>query len=245
MKRLILAGAVAGLSAWAAAAAQAADLSDPEFRAEVAEQFPGVSADDITPSAAQGIWEISQGGVVGYISADGRYLLDGDMIDLERDVNLSAEERRSWRLRRIDEVSEDDMLIFSPSDPKYTLTVFTDVECSYCRRLHQEIDKLLDAGIRVRYLFYPLAGPRSDAFTKARAVWCSDNRKAALLAAQQDRPIPGEAGCGSPVERHYRLAVESLGLRGTPTIIAESGRILPPGLPVPKLVDEILAAAGK
>lgn len=224
--------------------AGAGDLSDPEYRAEVAEQFPGVSAEDITPSAADGVWKIAHAGVVGYISADGRYLFDGDMIDLETDVNLSARERRSWRMARIERISEDDMLIFAPRTPEHTITVFTDVECTYCRRLHSQIDKILDAGIRVRYLFYPLEGPGSEAFRKARAVWCSEDRKAALLAAQNDEPIPGEAGCGSPVARHYRLAVEALNLRGTPTILTDSGRILPPGMPVPELIDEITGGSG-
>lgn len=242
MKRFVLIWLAAVLIAAPVSIAWSADLSDPEYRAEVAERFPGVSADDITPSAVEGLWEVSQKDVVGYISANGRYLLDGDLIDLERDVNLSARERRAWRLKRIGKVAESQMLVYAPSESEHTLTVFTDVECAYCRRLHQQIDKLLEAGIRVRYMFYPLAGPQSKAYQQAQAVWCSDDRKTAFLAALQDRPIPGEAGCGSPVEAHYRLAVESLGLRGTPTILTESGRILPPGIPVPELVDKVLAA---
>lgn len=240
MHRIAAIWLAAGLTALFAGSAASADLSDADFRAEVAERFPGVSAEDITRSKIDGVWKIAQDGVIGYVSADGRYLLDGDLIDLERDVNLSAQQRRSWRLEQIDKVAESQMLIYAPPDPEYTLTVFTDVDCAYCRRLHQQIDQLLDAGIRVRYLFYPLAGPKSPSYRQARAVWCSDDRKAALLAAMQDNPIAGEPGCGSPVEAHYRLAVETLGLRGTPSLITDSGRILRPGIPLPKLVDKVV-----
>lgn len=234
----LLAGALAAL---VTAAVYGGDLSDPEFRAEVAEKFPGVEKEDITPSSAAGIWQISQGGVIGYISADGRYLFDGDLIDLDTDVNLSERERRAWRLRKIERIGEDRMLVYAPRDPKFVLTVFTDVNCPYCRRLHAQIDELLAVGIRVRYLFYPLEGPDSEAFRKAQAVWCSHNRRKALTLAKQDKPVSGEPGCGSPVERHYRLAKEVLKLRGTPTLVTEDGRILRPGIPVSELIATVIA----
>lgn len=226
-----------------AAAAGAADLSDPGYRAEVAKQFPGVSAEDITPTAAPGIWQILQGGVVGYVTADGRYLMDGDLIDLKTDFNLAAEARRQWRVDHLATLDEDAMIVYEPDDPKASVTVFTDVECRYCRALHAQIDKLLAAGIRVRYLAYPLAGPNSTAFQRAERVWCADDRKAALTAAflryGNGEPALDASDCTNPVKEQFTLAALTLGLRGTPAIITEQGAILPPGLPVPALIAQI------
>lgn len=221
------------------ATAWGATLADPEFRAKVAERFPGVTAEDITRTPVEGLWQISQNGVIAYISANGRYLLDGDLIDLKHDVNLSAQQRQEWRLEQLATVPESHMLIYAPPDPEHTITIFTDVNCFYCQRLHEQIDKLLEAGIRVRYLFYPLTGPGSESYRQAQAVWCSKDRKAALSAAMKNQPIPGEPGCDAPIQAHYQLATDKLGLRGTPAIITEQGRLLPPGIPVSKLIYKV------
>lgn len=219
--------------------AHGGDLSDPDFRAEVASRFPGVAAADISPTPMPGMWQISQSGVVGYISADGRYLFDGDMIDLQEEVNLAEAERRDWRLEKIGTVAEQDMILYEPGQARHTLTVFTDVACRHCRRLHEGMDRLLDAGIRVRYLFYPLSGPDSNAFKRAQAVWCADDRKRALTGAFRGEPTGGDAGCDNPVAEQYRLAAKTMNLRGTPTLVTEDGRVLAAGLPIAAIIREV------
>ncbi len=218
---------------------RAGDLSDPEFRQTVADRFPGVAASDISETPLPGMWQISQSGVVGYISADGRYLFDGDMIDLEKEVNLAEVERRDWRLERIGAVAERNMILYEPAQTRHTITVFTDVACRHCRRLHQGMDRLLAAGIRVRYLFYPLSGPDSNAFRRAQAVWCADDRKQALTRAFRGEQPGADADCDNPVADQYRLAADTMNLRGTPTILTEDGRFLPPGLPVGAIIREV------
>lgn len=213
-----------------AAAAVAGDLSDPAFRDEVAARIPGVSGEDIVPSPVPGIYRVRRGESIGYLTADGRYLFDGDLIELASGENLSDAARREWRREILAGVPESSMLVYEPAgEARHTLTVFTDVACRHCRRLHADIDTLLAAGIRVRYLFYPLAGPASAAFEQARAVWCADRPRRALARAMRGESLPaGGADCDDPVMAHLRLAADRLGLDGTPGLIAGNGRLLPP-----------------
>lgn len=232
---ICLLGWLTGVPAWAG------DLSDPAFRAEVSKKFPGVKAENISATPVAGIYQISQGGVVGYITADGRYLLDGDLIDLDTDTNLSEQARGAWRLEKLAGVDESDMLIFSPQDPKHRITVFTDVDCAYCRLLHSQLDAFMDAGIEVRYLFFPLDGPGSKAYKKAKAVWCSEDRKAALTRAKQGKSIGKNSDCENPVDEQFKLAWDTLELRGTPSLITEDGRLLRLTQPVSTVIDQITA----
>ncbi|MES1943821.1 thiol:disulfide interchange protein DsbC [Salinisphaera sp. PC39] len=222
-----------------AAAGTAADLLDPAFRDEVAARIPGVSGEDIAPSPVPGIYRVRRGESIGYLTADGRYLFDGDLIELGSGENLSDTARREWRREILAGVPESSMLVYEPADgASHTLTVFTDVDCRYCRRLHADIDTLLAAGIRVRYLFYPLAGPESSSFEQARAVWCADEPRRALGRAMAGETLASAgAACDDPVMDHLRLAAETLGLDGTPGLIAGDGRLLPPRSSARELAD--------
>lgn len=138
-------------------------------------------------------------------------------------------------------VPESDMLIFEPEAPQHILTVFTDVDCPRCRRLHAAMDEFLAAGIRVRYLFYPLQGPRSASFDKAEAVWCADDSRQALTRAMRGETVKREVDCDTPVMSHLKLAALTLKLPGTPGLIAEDGRRLSPALTPDELIREITA----
>lgn len=219
--------------------AAAGDLSDPAFREEVAGRISGVQAGDIEPSPVAGIYRVQRGEAIGYVTADGRYLFDGDLIELASGENLSDVERRRWRRKVISDVPESSVLIFEPDTVRHTLTVFTDVDCPHCRRLHAAIDELLAAGIRVRYLFYPLAGPESVSFDKAEAVWCADDRHRALTRAMRGEKVNAETDCETPVMAHLRLGAQTLRLRGTPGLIAEDGRLLSASLTPDELIQEV------
>lgn len=223
----------------AAIAAPVQDLSDPAFRAQFVKKHPGIKAENIKPAPVRGLYQVSQDGVVGYVTADGRYLLDGDLIDLNSNDNLSAKARRQWRVHKLAAVAESDMLIYAPKNPEYTLTVFTDVDCRYCRVLHTHLNQFLDAGIRVRYLFFPLGGPGSTAYKKAEAVWCSTDRKAALTRAMAGKSVGTKTDCKKPISTQFKLAWETLNLRGTPTLITQDGRLLELTQPITKVIKQI------
>ncbi len=136
-----------------------------------------------------GMFEITRGSDISYSSSDGRYVIIGDLIDLDSDANLTENRRRGIRNRMLDAIPESEMLVFSPKNPKYTITVFTDIDCGYCRRLHSQIAEYNRLGIRVRYLFYPRSGPDTESWHKAEAVWCAANRNDALTRAKNGEDI--------------------------------------------------------
>jgi thiol:disulfide interchange protein DsbC len=139
----------------------------------------------------------------------------------------------------INAVPESQMLIFSPKNPLYTITVFTDVDCGYCRKLHSEMAELNRLGVRVRYMFYPRTGPNTESWRKAEAVWCAADRNDALTRAKAGGPLDLSKTCGpNPVAREYALG-QSIGVRGTPAIVTESGDYISGYLPPRDLVEQI------
>lgn len=221
----------------------AGDLSDPAFRAEVAERIRGVQAEDIQPSPVPGVYRVRRGDTIGYVTADGRYLFDGDLIELASGENLSDAARRRWRREAIAGIPGSSMLVFEPGTARHTLTVFTDVDCPHCRRLHAAMDRLLAAGIRVRYLFYPLDGPESRSFEKAEGVWCAQDRHRALTRGMRGEAPAAAGDCETPVMEHLRLAAQTLRLEGTPAIVLESGRLLSPRLSPEEVIREVTGTA--
>ena len=128
---------------------------------ELATKLSGVAASDIYDSVVPGMYEVAVGSNVAYVTVDGRYLLQGDLFDLSNSVNLTEDRRAQARISVLESVDSDSMIIFSPDsgDIKHTITMFTDIDCGYCRQFHRDIDKVNALGIEVRYLFYPRTGP--------------------------------------------------------------------------------------
>ena len=200
--------------------AQAED--DP--RADIAKQIPGTRVEDVRPTPVAGMYELIHGADIVYVTADGKYAISGDLIDLAKNDNITETRRRAVRAKSIGDVPESEMLVFGPPNPKYTVTVFTDVDCAYCRQLHSQIADYNRLGIRVRYLFYPRTGPNTESWTKAEEVWCSSNRNEALTQAKRGVPLEAKA-CPNPVARHYALA-QDFALQGTPAIVLGNGELI-------------------
>jgi thiol:disulfide interchange protein DsbC len=192
----------------------------------LAETYSDIRADQITPSPIPGLFELRMGPQVAYVSADGRYLVRGDIIEVKTDVNLSEAHRSAARVAAIDDIGDAKMIIFAPKQVKHTVNVFTDLDCGYCRKLHKDIDQYLAEGIRVRYLFFPRSGPNTESWTKAEKVWCSADRNSALTRAKRGEVITAKDCSPTPVKQHYSLGL-TFGLTGTPAIITDSGELIP------------------
>jgi thiol:disulfide interchange protein DsbC len=217
-------------------------LADPSAdQATIRKALAGLQIDAIEPAPIAGFYEVVVGSHVVYVSADGRYMLQGDLIDLKTRLSLTEPRRREAQRAAIEAVGEDKMIIFKPENVKHKVTVFTDIECGYCRKLHSEIDKYLDAGIEVRYLMYPRAGVGSSAYKKAVAVWCAADRNSALTDAKAGKSIEMKT-CDNPVDEHMELAT-TLGLRGTPFIVLENGEVQPGYVPAERLARLLDGAA--
>ena len=206
-----------------AAPSSAGSKADP--RATIVKKIDGLKLEDVRMTPVTGIYEITRGSEVSYTSIDGRYVIIGDMIDLDSDANLTENRRRTIRNRLIESVPESEMLVFSPKDPKYTITVFTDIDCGYCRRLHSQIAEYNRLGIRVRYLFYPRTGPDTESWHKAEAVWCAANRNEALTRAKNGEEIKSPKCPTGIVARDWELG-HKLSVEGTPAIFLPSGEML-------------------
>lgn len=127
------------------------------------------------------------------------------------------------------------MIVYAPKQVKHTVTIFTDIDCPYCRKLHKEMQSYLDAGIEVRYLAFPRAGAGSESYKKAVSVWCAKNREEAMTRAKRGETVKSES-CKHPVDRHLAL-VQRLGVNATPTIFLENGRRIPGYVPAQRLLQ--------
>jgi thiol:disulfide interchange protein DsbC len=210
--------------------------ADP--RAEIAAHIPGARADELRATAVPGIYELTRGADIVYVTADGKYAFTGDLVELASNSNLTEQHRRELRVKAVAAFPEDDMLVFGPKDTKYTVTVFTDVDCPYCRKLHSQIATYNRLGIRVRYLLYPRTGPNTEAWTKAEQVWCSPDRNAALTLAKLGQELKSKPCPNNPVARSYALG-QDFALEGTPAIIMPNGEMLPGYVPPDVLAQHL------
>jgi len=213
----------------------AADSAVEKIRTALGKAMPDLKVPKgaIQPSPMSGLYMVVVPPDLFYISADGRFLFDGELIDVNTRANLSEVVRGKMRLSVLDSVKEKDMIIYGSKKAKHTVTVFTDIDCGYCRKLHSEIGKYNKAGIRVRYMAFPRAGRGSDSYSKAVSVWCADDRAKAMTEAKNGSAIVSKT-CSNPVDMEYKLGSE-LGVRGTPSIITDKGIMIPGYVPAERL----------
>ena len=193
-------------------------------RDKVAGIFTEVQPEDVVEGPIDGWYMIQKGAIIAYVSADGRYLMQGDLIDLDQNENLSETSRNQARVKMMAGVADEQLIVFSPDAVKHSVSVFTDIDCTFCRRLHAQIDDYLSRGIEVRYFLYPRNGPTSPSWTKAEQVWCADDRNEALTLAKLDQTFETHSCDSSTVSDHYAIG-QDVGLRGTPAIVLEDGTL--------------------
>ena len=224
-----------GLTLLAAASVQAQDGAPPaalmdKLQQSLVEasgnqlQIVGVKA---TPLASIYEVELNTGELL-YTDASGDYLFAGDMYQTTPAglVNLSSSTRQERAVAKIAAIPESEMIVFSPeAETRASITVFTDVDCTYCRALHRDLEQLLERGIEVRYIAYPRGGEQATSYEKMISVWCSDDRRKSLTQAKNGQNLPSR-DCDTPILAHYDLGNE-LGISGTPAIVFPDGRVIP------------------
>jgi thiol:disulfide interchange protein DsbC len=218
--------------------AVAGDTPPVDPRVELAKKIPNGKVEELKESPIPGIYELQRAGEVGYVTSDGRYFLSGDLYDIQQDINLSELTRMDTRRKLLATIPDSETITFASANPKYTITVFTDVDCGYCRKLHSEIKELNRLGVRVRYVFYPQQGPGSESWKEAEAVWCSADRNDALTRAKKGESIKAQ-NCGpTPIARQFDLG-HKLNMRGTPGIFTSNGDYVTGYLPAAQLVQQL------
>lgn len=216
-----------------AAARPAADVvkvAEGDPRIALAALIPGAEPEDLRATPLPGIYELVHGTDISYISEDAKYVLSGNLFQVTDDgdfPNLTEQRRRELRAARIAEIPESRMLTFGRANAAHTITVFTDIDCQWCQRLHSQVQEYNQLGIRVRYLFFPRTGPETESWYKAETVWCARDRNQAMTRAKRGDDIGAKRDCAdTPVEHDYQLGRE-LGVRGTPGVVLENGELVP------------------
>src|SRR5690606_19536495 len=211
----------------------------PEDRARQAilSLSPDVVIDQIEPAPLPGFREVIVSGQVLYVSDDGKYLLQGALFDITEKKDLSQSGLTKVRREIVSQIPKSERIVFAPANPKHTVTVFTDVECGYCRKLHEEIAEYNRRGIAIEYVAFPRQGLGTEDFRLMESVWCSADRRKALTDAKSGRRVTPRS-CDNPVASHYRIG-QRVGLTGTPMIVAADGTQMPGYMP-PEALQSVL-----
>jgi thiol:disulfide interchange protein DsbC len=217
-------------------------LDSVQIKSHLEKKLEGIQIESVEQSPVEGFYQVFYSGQVLYVSFDGNYILSGNLLGLteeqpvnltERAVTAKAAERSPQRAAVIASLKEDDMVVFKAKEEKYAITVFTDVDCAYCRKLHKEVPDLNKLGVTVRYLAFPRAGLGSSAHKKLESVWCSENKQQAMDNAKLKRQF-SDNSCENPIASQYKLTRE-FNLSGTPALILPDGELIGGYLPFDKL----------
>jgi thiol:disulfide interchange protein DsbC len=252
MRIMLLLGAVLG--ACLAFQSQAEDGAKVSVEETIASALraaqPNLVMQSATQVQGQALYEVElTSGEVLYTTPDGRFFIYGSLFEASEQglVNLTAKRGDAKRQKMLASVDVKDMVVFpSKGEQKAVVSVFTDVDCGYCRKLHREVPKLNELGITVRYLAYPRAGVYTDAsrtkftgsYKKLKSVWCDSDPAAAMSKAKATGFIKENLDCEAPIEAHLALG-EQFGVRGTPALIFESGELVPGYMPADQLAKKL------
>ena len=204
-----------------------------------------IPVESIGMSPLSSLYEVKlQGGRVLYASADGQFVLQGNMYQLEngKPVNLTEKAERQGIAKTINSIPTSEMVVYpAKGQAKSHITVFTDTTCPYCHKLHEEVAELNKLGVEVRYVAFPRQGLGSPGDEQLQAVWCSKDRNSAL-----DNMIGGKeikaAKCENPVSKQFAMG-QSIGVNGTPAIVLEDGQVIPGYQPAKQVAALALAGA--
>ncbi len=237
MYKLIIFFVIAIFCAQVACAGEAEDIANITERLE--KLAPQEKPESIKPTAINGLYEVVFGSDIFYTSGDGRYVLQGALVDLDTNENLTETTRTDIRKGLMSKLDESQMIVFSPEKPRHTLTVFTDIDCGYCRKLHAEMDELNSYGVKVRYMMFPRSGPDTPSFQKAINVWCAKDQQVSMTKAKAGESLP-QANCDNPIASQFNLG-QQLGVTGTPALLLGNGTLIPgyrPAKDLAAMLDE-------
>ena len=175
-----------------------------------------------------------------YVTADGKHFIAGDLFKVEKGgfVNLAEASRQEMRKSLLPELKAEDMIVFAPEEVKATVTVFTDIDCGYCQKLHLEVPELNRLGVAIRYLAYPRAGIGSVSYRKAATAWCADNPQNALTRLKNREQLDENVCAENSIAKQYSLGGR-MGVTGTPALILDDGTLIPGYLPADTLARRV------
>lgn len=235
----LLLATVLGLAFSVFGAAAAADDNEKVISSTLTQSIPGLKVISVRESKAPGLYEVETStGETIYATPDGKFLLTGDLLQITDSgiANVTESGRAARRVAVLDSFGDEGVIRYpADGDQKAEIAVFTDIDCPYCRKLHDEMPRLNALGITVNYYAFPRSGPATPSFSKYESVWCSDDQQAAMNAAKQGRSVDAKT-CENPVREQYELGGR-IGVTGTPAIVLEDGNMVRGYVPADKLAQ--------
>lgn len=206
----------------AGAVSLTAQASEDQVKTAIQTLVPNAKIDSIAESVIPGLYEVVLDSQIVYVSQDGKYLVQGSVFDIGKRADLTEQTRAGIRRSALKAIPKDQRIVFAPAGtPKHTLTVFTDIDCGYCRRMHSQVADYNRLGIAVEYVFFPRSGPGTESWQKAVSVYCADDKRIAMTDAKAGQPVP-EKTCVNPIQEHFDLG-SKVGVNGTPAVFTEDG----------------------
>lgn len=219
---------------------QSFDAVEAKIRALV----PNAKTIAVSETPITGVLQVQINSDIVYVTDDGQYLLQGQIMDIDTKANLTDQAMSGIRLSLLTDLKKEEQISFAPEEPKYELIVFTDIDCGYCRKLHNQMDGYNEQGIAINYMAFPRAGIGSDSYDKFVSVWCSADQQGAMtLAKNGTDPLPQK--CPNPIADQYELGRE-VGVTGTPALLTSDGTLIPGYMPPEQLrqrLDSLEVAA--
>ncbi|WP_322521802.1 DsbC family protein [Guyparkeria halophila] len=212
--------------------------------ASIQKHMPGVPIDSIEETPAKGIYELTSNGQIAYVTADGKYLIAGDLIDVENRQNLTQGKQDAQRIAALEDVPGERKLVYpADGETRHSITILTDPTCPFCDKLHKELPKLREAGVEVTYILTPRQGPGSKGFEISSKVACADDPKDALDRAMKGGSVDAQACRNDMIKENMALS-SRLGMSGTPYTILPNGAAMPGYRPANVVLQAIEQSGG-
>lgn len=213
-----------------------------EMQTNLRKSIPDITIDSINPSPITGIYEVTSGPTVFYVTEQGNYIIYGDLLSLANNkvTNVTDNTRAIYVKKALAEIDPATFIVFPATTDKVksTITIGTDPDCVYCKKLHGEVPALNAAGITVRYLAFPRTPEGTPSYQKSASIWCAKDPKKAIDDALKGGTVSGSPDCKHPLSQHQAF-IRSIGASATPVIILENGQVLPGYMPAPELIKII------
>ena len=232
-KPLIIAALLASLLMAATYAAAAEENGEGIIEEQIRTLAPNAKTIAVSETPIDGILQVQINSDIVYVTADGQYLLQGQIMEIDSRTNITDQAKSGIRIGLLDGLKEDEQITFTPEEPKFDVLVFTDIDCGYCRKLHNQMEGYNEEGIAIHYLAFPRAGIGSASYDKFVSVWCADDQKEALTLAKNGTD-PDPEKCPNPIADQYELGRE-LGVTGTPALVTADGTLIPGYMPPEQL----------
>lgn len=221
-------------------AVSAPAMADEDYSAveeRIRAMAPNASSIAISETPIEGVLMVQVSGDIVYATADGKYLIQGRVIDMETREDITEGAKSEIRKELMVDIDQESQIVFAPEEPSYELTVFTDIDCGYCRKLHAQVPEYNENGISIRYMAFPRAGIGSRSYEKAVTVWCADDPQQAMTDAKAGEEM-APVQCDNPVAEQYQLG-QAMGVSGTPALLTADGQLIPGYVPPSQLRERL------